>query len=100
MSVNHAELPFDELQERIIRPGDFDNLTGVRVMQDGWHIGTWIPVGHDGIDPVARKILAVNDLLAALEFIVNDVPAPGEDAELTAVGYNMACAAIAKARGE
>lgn len=36
-------------------------------------------------------------LLEALEFIVNDVPKPGEDAELTATGYNMACAAIALA---
>lgn len=35
-----------------------------------------------------------SELLTALEFIVNDVPEPGEDARLTAKGYNMACAAI------
>ena len=36
-------------------------------------------------------------LLEALEFIVNDAE-PGEDARLTADGYNRACAAIAAAK--
>lgn len=45
-------------------------------------------------------IAAAPELLAALQFIVNDTPrGPGEDAELTVTGYNLACAAIAKARG-
>ena len=39
------------------------------------------------------------ELLTALSFIVNDAE-PGEDARLTVEGYNRACAAIAKARGE
>ena len=44
---------------------------------------------------IAKACNAYGDLLAALEFIVNDIPSPGENAELTAAGYNMACAAIA-----
>lgn len=48
----------------------------------------------------ARLIAAAPDLLEALLHIVNDTPEPGEDAELTVIGYNKACAAIAKARGE
>ena len=39
-----------------------------------------------------------DELLAALLFIVNDAE-PGEDAHLTVAGYNIACAAIAKAKG-
>ncbi len=48
----------------------------------------------------ANMISASRDMLDALERIVNDSPSPGEDAVLTAEGYNQACAAIAKARGE
>lgn len=47
----------------------------------------------------ARLIIASPELLAALEFIVNDAE-PGEDARLTTEGYNRACAAIAKAIGQ
>ena len=36
-------------------------------------------------------------LLEALQYIVNDTPESGEDAELTVKGYNMACEAIRKA---
>ena len=53
-----------------------------------------------------RKIEEINrlrevnaELLAALQFIVNDAE-PGEDAQLTVTGYNKACAAIAKAKRE
>lgn len=49
----------------------------------------------------APLFAAAPDLLAACEamrtaltHIVNDSPSPGEDAELTAAGYNKACAAI------
>jgi hypothetical protein len=41
---------------------------------------------------------AAPKMLAALEFIVNDAP-EGEDAQLTAEGYNRACAALRLARG-
>lgn len=41
-----------------------------------------------------------DELLAALIRIVNDTPVPGEDAVLTVAGYNQACEAIAKVRGE
>lgn len=58
---------------------------------------TWQPVN---MLANARLLAAAPDLLAALEFIVNDVPEPGEDAQLTTDGYNRACAAILKARGE
>lgn len=47
----------------------------------------------------ARLIAAAPELLAALKFIVNDCPEPGEAAQLTAHGYNLACSAIAKAEG-
>ena len=40
---------------------------------------------------------AAPELLAALQFIVNDTPEPGEDARLTTEGYNKACAAIERA---
>ena len=49
------------------------------------------------VDKRARVIAAAPDLLAALEFIVNDME-PGEDAKLTVKGYNKACAAIKKAQ--
>lgn len=42
-------------------------------------------------------LAAAPDLLAALEFIVNDTPEAGADAVLSVAGYNAACAAIAKA---
>ncbi len=45
-------------------------------------------------------VSVADELLEALEYIVNDIPEPGEDAELTAKGYNMACRAIRKAKGE
>lgn len=38
----------------------------------------------------------VPELLSVLEYIINDCPAPGEDAILTKKGYNKACAIIAK----
>lgn len=47
-------------------------------------------------DANARLIAAAPDLLEALEYIVNDTPEEGGDAELTVVGYNKACAAIAR----
>jgi len=46
----------------------------------------------------ARLIAAAPELLAALQFIVNCAE-PGEDAVLDVDGYNLACAAIAKATG-
>lgn len=48
----------------------------------------------------ARKADNHDRLVEALEFIVNDTPEPGEDAQLTVEGYNKACAALAAARGE
>lgn len=49
---------------------------------------------------IVRACNAHEALVGALEFIVNDCPEPGEDAQLTPAGYNRACAAIAIARGE
>jgi len=57
-------------------------------------------MGGANAEFIARACNCHDDLLAALEFIVNDVPAPGEDAQLTAKGYNIACAAIAKAEAQ
>jgi hypothetical protein len=47
----------------------------------------------------AALIAAAPELLEACLFVVNDVSAPGEDAQLTSKGYNRLCAAIAKAEG-
>lgn len=55
--------------------------------------------GLDASDADARLIAAAPELLEALLYIVNDTPTPGGDAELTAEGYNRACAVIAKAEG-
>lgn len=45
----------------------------------------------------ANKDRAFNSMLDALRFIVNDCPEAGEDAVLSAKGYNMACEAIKQA---
>ena len=47
---------------------------------------------------VGRKLAAALKMYKALEFIVNDAP-EGEDAVLSAEGYNRACAALAEADG-
>ena len=66
----------------------------------GWWIADASPLGKDDETKTnAILIAAAPDLLEALEFIVNDTPMQGEDAELTTTGYNKACAAIAKAKG-
>jgi len=39
-------------------------------------------------------------LLEACEYVVNDTPEPGANAQLTVKGYNMLCEAIIKAKGE
>ena len=53
---------------------------------------------NEVVRPYANLIAAAPDLIEALEYIVNDVPEPGMDAQLTVTGYNLACAAIAKAK--
>jgi len=45
----------------------------------------------------AALMTAAPELLEALQYIINDCPEPGEDAQLTAKGYNIACEAIRKA---
>ena len=59
--------------------------------------GRNVAVSYDAKD--AALIAAAPELLAALLYIVNDCE-PGEDAQLTVTGYNLACAVIAKAKGE
>ena len=59
----------------------------------------WDALSDDARAEMARLRETNDDLLAALDYIVNDAK-PGEDARLTVDGYNRACAAIAKARGE
>jgi len=67
--VNHTEQPFDEIIEERLFPRDLpeEGRVVVRIMHDGWEIGTWIEQGWEGAGPVAKRILAVNDLLAACE---------------------------------
>jgi hypothetical protein len=60
--------------------------------------GNTIAIVRDFDEANARLIAAAPELLAAIQRIVNDNE-PGEDALLTAGGYNQACAAIAKALG-
>ena len=71
-SVDHTALPFDESIERLMFPGDLpkDGRRVCRIMQDGWEIGIWIETDREGAGPVARKILAVNDLLEACKVAV------------------------------
>ena len=42
----------------------------------------------------------VQELLGAVDYVLNDVPEIGEDAQLTAKGYNMLCNAVAKFEGQ
>ena len=66
-AIDHTALPFDEIIDFYrMRPGDATTQVGCRIMQDGWEIGTWFEADWEGAGPVARKIMAVNDLLAAL----------------------------------
>jgi len=68
------------------------------VCEDSEHIlREGSPIGWMEKD-CAALAAAAPDLLAALQFIVNDAE-PGEDAALSVEGYNRACAAIAKAKG-
>jgi len=70
-AIDHSSLPFDEILEQREFPRDVPDEGQIvcRIMQDGWEIGTWVEVGWEGPGPVARKILAVNDLLAACKTI-------------------------------
>lgn len=54
-------------------------------------------VGTAAAEANACLIAAAPELLAACRFVVRDVQTAGEDAELTADGYNRLCDAIAKA---
>ena len=94
-AVNHTELPFDEIIETRMLPGDIphDGRVVCRIMQDGWEIGTWIETDWEGAGPVARKILAVNDLLEACQACVPLVSA-------NSLAGDLLREAIAKAEGK
>ena len=62
ITMNPAELPFNEIIEH--QQGD---RVVCRIMRDGWEVGTWAEAGWDGAGPIARKILAVNDLFECLD---------------------------------
>jgi hypothetical protein len=74
-SVNHTEQPFSEIIENRLFPSDIhkDGRLVCRIMSDGWEIGTWLEAGWEGAGPVARKILAVNDLLSTAKMVVSVV---------------------------
>jgi len=95
-AINHTELPFDELLETRLRTGDYADRVASRIMQDGWEVGVWIETDWDGPGPVARKMLAVNDLLDALRGLLWQW-----DTHKTLMGLSLADAraAIAKATG-
>ena len=69
-AIDHTALPFDEIIEQRMFPADLPTEGGIvcRIMQDGWEIGTWIELARR-CGPVARKILAVNDLLLACKAV-------------------------------
>ena len=71
-AINHTEQPFDEILENRLFRRDIpkDGQIVCRIMSDGWEIGTWTESDREGAGPVARKILAVNDLLAACKALV------------------------------
>lgn len=83
-------------------PFDHDNDLFIRTSIDGenFDIANLSCDETEDTKANASLIAAAPDLLAALEFIVNDLIAPGEDAHLSVDGYNKACAAIKKAKGE
>ncbi|MGO9107781.1 MAG: hypothetical protein ACLP9L_00980 [Thermoguttaceae bacterium] len=98
-------MPFDESLERRMFPCDIhkDGTLVCHIMQDGWHIGTWIEAGYEGEGPVARKILAVNDLLCVLQRALDirhpNVPwTKAETVRSWAAWEEDARAAIAKAK--
>jgi len=45
----------------------------------------------------AAVVKALEDANKAMDFVLNDSPEPGEDAQLTVEGYNLLCAATKKA---
>jgi hypothetical protein len=77
----------------VVVDGNSDNLDVLAIVDDE---NTRAELGQSA-ESNAIAIAALPDLIAALRFIVNDVPAPGEDAQLTIKGYNLACAALGKA---
>jgi hypothetical protein len=97
-SVNHTEQPFTEIIESRQFPKDVDPEGELvcRIMSDGWEIGTWIEEGWEGAGPVARKILAVNDLL---EFAKLFVELDKAHLLFGPIVHDEARAAIAKVEG-
>ncbi|MGA2617893.1 MAG: hypothetical protein ABSF26_09795 [Thermoguttaceae bacterium] len=95
-AIDHTQLPFDELIEERLFPRDLPRKGRVvcRIMQDGWEMGTWLEADWEGAGPIARKILAVNDLLGACQAVVQR----WEHGDL-AEAARMCAAAIAKALG-
>lgn len=77
-------------------PGCSDIMTlGLAELSKSGRLRELIKESGD-FDAAMQSLLAAPDLLEALKFIVNDGE-PGEDAVLSVKGYNLACAAIAKA---
>jgi len=70
--MNHTELPFDEILERRMFQKDIPKGGQLvcQVMQDGWEIGMWIENEWEGAGPVAKKILAVNDLIKGCKLML------------------------------
>jgi len=104
-AIDHTALPLDEILERRMFPRDIhkEGTLVCYVMQDGWHIGTWIEAGYEGPGPVTRKILAVNDLLVALRESLDSAKCAGihDDPDgKPCPWYARGLAAIAKAVAE
>jgi len=104
-AIDHAALPFDEIEERRMLRCEIpeDGMLVCQIMQDGWPIGVWIESDYEGPGPVARKILAVNDLLVALRESLDFAKRAGihDDPDgKPCPRYARGLAAIAKAEAE
>ena len=101
-AIDHTQLPFDEIIETRLQPGDYAGRTACRIMQDGFEMGVWIETGWEGAGPLARKILAVNDLLDACRqalLAFDDIDDTEGLSEGDSEVRNMLRAALAKATG-
>lgn len=70
----------DEQLPTLILHGDVEHRTGVRLLSDGWDLGTWIDSEWDGISPHSTLFAAAPALLDACKAVVAGA-CPGGQAE-------------------
>ena len=97
--------PWEE-SRTIIGTGEFTGRIGVQIMnRDGWEVARVFDPEYDGISPNVKKMIASPELLAALEYLLEqtvdmDLKHGIELTEGEREARTMALNAIAKAKGE